>query len=43
MAPFVSLEVVYHEPCEERLTLLHEFHVLRMILVFILSLFAREL
>ena len=36
-------EVVYDELCEEWLTLLHEFQVLRMVLVFILSLFALEL
>jgi hypothetical protein len=40
---FPLLEVVYNEPCEERLTLFHEFHVLGMILVFVLSLFALEL
>ena len=36
-------EVIYNELCEEWLTLLHELHVLRMVLVFILSLFALEL
>jgi len=36
-------EVVYNELYDERLTLLHEFQVLRMALVFVLSLFALEL
>jgi len=36
-------EIVYNELREKRLTLLHEFEVLRMDLVFILSLFVSEL
>ena len=36
-------EVIYNELCEKRLTLLHEFQVLRMDLVLILSLFVSEL
>ena len=36
-------EVVYHDLGEERFTLLHELEVLRMVLIFILSLFALEL
>lgn len=39
----ILLEVVYNELRKERLTLLHEFQVLRMVLVFVLSLFALEL
>ena len=36
-------EVVYNDLGKERLTLLHEFQVLRMGLVFVLSLFTLEL
>ena len=35
-------EVVYHDLGEERFTLLHELEVLRMVLIFILSLFTLE-
>jgi hypothetical protein len=43
--PFFILlfEVVYNDFGEQRLALFHKFQVLRMILVFILSLFALEL
>ena len=43
LCAWLLLEVVYNDLGEERLALLHEFQVLRMGLVFVLSLFALEL